>query len=303
MTSSPYARKLAEEAGVPLSALAGTGPNGRVIAADVQDFIAAGGLAKAAAAAQPAAASAAAPQAAAPSGAFTDTPHTSMRKVIAQRLTQSKQTVPHYYLTAEIQMDAVLALRAKLNAELPEGSKLSVNDFFIKASALALRKVPEVNSSWLEHAIRSYDYCDISVAVAIPDGLVTPVVRDADKTGLLGISSSVKALAEKAKQKKLSPEEYSGGTFTISNLGMYGIRQFSAIINPPQAAILALGAAERKVVPDSGAGKEGDAAAFKQVTVLSATLSCDHRVVDGAVGAQWLAALKGFLENPMTMML
>jgi pyruvate dehydrogenase E2 component (dihydrolipoamide acetyltransferase) len=286
--------QLAADAGIPLAALAaqGTGPGGRIIAADVRELQARGGVA----------ASAAAPAAgaAAPGGEFTDVAHSQMRRVIAQRLTASKQSVPHYYLVADVQLDALLALRSKLNGDLPAESRLSVNDFLIKASALALRKVPEVNSSWLEHAIRAYDYVDISVAVAVPDGLVTPVVRDADAKGLVAIGSTVRSLAERARAKKLKPEDYAGGTFTISNLGMFGVRQFSAIINPPQAAILAVGAAERRLVPDA---TPGAALPYRPATVLSATLSCDHRVVDGAVGAQWLAAFKGYLEDPATMLL
>lgn len=191
-------------------------------------------------------------------------------------------------------------MRATLNADLPADGKLSLNDFLVKASAGALRRVPEANSSWLEHGIRAYGYVDVAVAVALPDGLITPVVRDADTKGLAGISSSVKALVEKARAKRLSPEEYQGGTFTISNLGMFGVRSFSAIINPPQAAILAVGAAERRVVPDAAPDAK---AAFKQSVYMTATLSCDHRVVDGAVGAQWLAAFRGFVEAPHTMLL
>jgi pyruvate dehydrogenase E2 component (dihydrolipoamide acetyltransferase) len=221
-----------------------------------------------------------------------------MRRVIAQRLSQSKQTVPHYYLTTEVQLDAVLALRAQLNADLPADGKLSVNDFLVKASALACRRVPEVNSSWLETGVRAYDFVDVAVAVAVPDGLVTPIVRDAHAKGLSAISGGVKALVEKARARKLAPEDYQGGTFTVSNLGMFGVRQFSAIINPPQAAILAVGAAERRVVP--GAEKDDP---LRQAVVMAATLSCDHRVVDGAVGAQWLAAFKELMENPTKMLL
>lgn len=303
---SPLARKLATDAGVPLSALsgAGTGPGGRVIAADVREKLAAllaAAQAQAAAPAPTATAAAAAPAPAA-RGDYTDIPHTSMRRVIAQRLTASKQTVPHYTLTVDIELEAVLALRAQLNAALPADAKLSVNDFLIKAAALALRKVPEVNSSWLEHGIRAYNYVDVSVAVALPDGggLITPVVKDADAKGLAAISASVRGLVDRAKAKQLKPEEYQGGTFTISNLGMFGIRQFSAIINPPQACILAVGAAERRVLP---ALTPDAPQPYRQAVVMSATLSCDHRVVDGAVGAQWLAAFKGLLQQPHTMLL
>lgn len=238
VVASPLAKKLAADAGLPLSAVGGTGPGGRIIAADIREAAAAGVKAAAAPAAAVAAPAAAAPAPAAvvadARGGFVDIPHTSMRRVIAQRLTASKQQVPHYTLTMDVSLDALLGLRAKLNADLPEGSKLSVNDFLVKASALALRKVPEANASWLESGIRSYDYVDVAVAVAIPDGLVTPIVRDADAKGLSAIGSSVKALVEKARAKKLAPSEFQGGTFTISNLGMFGVRQFSAIINPPQ---------------------------------------------------------------------
>jgi pyruvate dehydrogenase E2 component (dihydrolipoamide acetyltransferase) len=238
VVASPLARRLAAEAGVPLAAVAGTGPGGRVIAADIREAKEAGVTAAAAApaAAAPAPAAAAAGTSYVPDArnGFVDIPHTNMRRVIAQRLTASKQQVPHYTLTMDVSLDALLALRAQLNAELPADGKLSVNDFLVKASALALRKVPEVNASWLESGIRSYNYVDVSVAVALPEGLVTPIVRDADTKGLTAIGASVKGLVGKAREKKLKPEDYQGGTFTISNLGMFGIRQFSAIINPPQ---------------------------------------------------------------------
>jgi pyruvate dehydrogenase E2 component (dihydrolipoamide acetyltransferase) len=285
----------------------GTGPGGRIIAADVQDAIASGATARAAAApsvSAPAAAATAAPAAVAagvpPRAGYVDVPHTAMRRVIAHRLTVSKQTVPHYTLTSEINLDALLALRTSLNEGLAADGKLSVNDFIIKASALAMHRVPEMNSSWLDGVIRAYEYVDVGVAVALPEGLITPIVKDADKKGLASISAAVKALVEKARSKKLLPEEYQGGTFTVSNLGMFGVRQFSAIINPPQAGILAIGAAERRVVPETKPGAE---LPYKQAVIVSTTLSCDHRVVDGAVGAQWLSAFKGYLEAPHTMLL
>ena len=281
---------MATEAGGDLSSLpAGAGPGGRIIAADVKEFAAAAPARASAAAAAPAAAA---------EGGYSDTPQSGMRRVIAARLTASKQAVPHYYLTSELCLDALLAARAQLNAELPPEAKLSVNDFLIKACAVACKKVPEVNSSWLGDVIRTYDYVDVSVAVAVPSGLITPIVRDAHAKGLSAISGGVKALVEKARARKLAPEDYQGGTFTVSNLGMFGVRQFSAIINPPQAAILAVGAAERRVVP--GAEKDDP---LRQAVVMAATLSCDHRVVDGAVGAQWLAAFKELMENPTKMLL
>jgi pyruvate dehydrogenase E2 component (dihydrolipoamide acetyltransferase) len=245
---------------------------------------------------------AAAAAAAAPAGdaarGFTDVPHSSVRATIARRLVASKATVPHYFLTVDVTLDALLALRTRLNAALGEGAaKVSVNDCLVKAAAAALRKVPQVNSSWFDDGfIRAYDYVDVSVAVAAPDGLVTPVVRDADKKGLGAVAAEVRALVDKAHAKKLSLADMSGGTFTISNLGMFGVKQFAAIINPPQAAILAVGAATARVVPAEGGG-------VKQALVASMTLSCDHRVVDGAVGAQWLQAFKALVEAPETMLL
>ena len=308
IVASPYARKLAEAAGIDLSAITGTGPDGRIIAADVTEYkptLRAASVPDASSVRTTPASSTAAQLSAPSSSAFSDArsgfqdiPHSSMRRVIAHRLLQSKQTVPHYYLTSEIQMDALLALRTQLNADLPADAKLSVNDFLIKASALACKKVPEVNSSWMDSVVRAYDYVDVAVAVAVPDGLVTPIVRDAHTKGLSSISSGVKSLVEKARAKKLAPEDYQGGTFTVSNLGMFGVKQFSAIINPPQAAILAVGSAERRVVPGADANSP-----LKQAVFMSATLSCDHRVVDGAVGAQWLAAFKDFMEHPTKMLL
>ena len=283
------------------------GPDGRIVSADVTEAIAAGTTAKAttkapaAGAPTPAPAKPAAPAkaAAAPAaGDFTDIAHSNVRKVIAQRLLQSKQTIPHYYLTSEVNVDALLKMRAELNGRAAltgDGVKLSVNDFIVKAAALACRKVPDANSSWMDNAIRRYNYVDMSIAVSTDTGLITPVVKDADIKGLSAISAETKELANRARQNKLQPSEYQGGTFTISNLGMFGVTQFAAIINPPQAAILAIGGAAGKVV------KVG--AEFKEVQVMNVTLSCDHRVVDGAVGAQWLQAFKGYIENPVTMLL
>ena len=304
--ASPAAKRIAAEKGVTLDGIKGTGPDGRIISADVTEAIAAGSTAKASAKAPAAAAAAGgkAPatsaKAAAPpaAGDFTDIAHTNMRKVIASRLLQSKQTIPHYYLTSEVNVDGLLKLRADLNARAAasgDGVKLSVNDFIVKAAALACRKVPEANSSWMDNAIRRYNYVDMSIAVSTDAGLITPVVKDADIKGLAAISAETKELATRARANKLQPAEYQGGTFTISNLGMFGVTQFAAIINPPQAAILAIGGASGKVVK---AGAE-----YKEVQVMNVTLSCDHRVVDGAVGAQWLQAFKGFIENPTTMLL
>ena len=222
-----------------------------------------------------------------------------MRKVIAKRLLESKQTVPHFYLTQNIEIDALLKLRADLNAkspkEGPSAFKLSVNDLVIKACALALRRHPQVNSTFTEEAILQYDDVDISIAVAIPDGLITPIIRKADLQGLAAISNSMKDLGARAKAGKLKPEEFQGGGFSISNLGMFGIPEFSAIINPPQSAILAVGAGEKRAVV------KGDAIVI--ANMMTVTLSCDHRVVDGALGAQFLATLKSIIEDPLSLML
>ncbi|XP_038839382.1 dihydrolipoyllysine-residue acetyltransferase component of pyruvate dehydrogenase complex, mitochondrial-like isoform X1 [Salvelinus namaycush] len=211
---------------------------------------------------------------------------------------QSKQTIPHYYLSVDVNMDHVLELRMELNAEVKaQNIKLSVNDFIIKASALACLKVPEANSSWLDSVIRQNHVVDVSVAVSTPNGLITPIVFNAHTKGLAAISSDVSALAAKARDGKLQPHEFQGGTFTISNLGMFGVKNFSAIINPPQACILAVGGSEKRLLPaDNEKG-------FDVASMMSVTLSCDHRVVDGAIGAQWLAEFRKFLEKPVTMLL
>lgn len=303
IVASPYAKKLAAEAGVSLEGLAGSGPGGRIVAEDVQRLISSGGgkpAAGEAAAAAPAP-KAAAGGATAPAGEYTDyytdIPTTQIKRVTAKRLLESKQQIPHYYLTSSIRIDALSKLRAQLNETLAasDGGKLSLNDFIIKASALALRKVPACNSSWHGDFVRQYNVVDCSVAVQTPIGLMVPVVRDADTKGLAQIAAEVKQLAAKAKDGKLQPDEFTGGTFTVSNLGMYGVTQFAAIVNPPQACILAVGGAEKRVV----SGPSG----FEEGTFMQVTLSCDHRVVDGAVGAQWVQAFKSYLENPASMLL
>ena len=306
--ASPLARRMAQQAGVDLSALKGTGPNGRVVKADIEAALAGGvPAAKPAAAAAPAAASAPAPAAAKPAAAgpnakqladaygipYSEHKHSNMRKVVARRLSESKQTVPHFYLTVDIQLDALLKLRKELNDR--GDVKLSVNDLIIKAAALALRKVPAANTSWTDDALIQYERVDISVAVATPGGLITPIIKDADRKGLGAISSEMKDLAARARDGKLKPEEYQGGTFSISNLGMFGIKDFAAIINPPQSCILAVGAGTQQPVVKDGA--------LAIATVMSCTLSVDHRVVDGAVGAEYLAALKVLIEAPLGMML
>ena len=290
--ASPLARRMAEQSGLELASIAGTGPKGRIVKVDIEAALAGGG-------APPAVAASAAAPAAAPSaaiGPYEDLPTSKMRKVIAQRLQESKQTVPHFYLTIDCEIDAMLKVRKELNGRSDE-YKLSVNDFVVRASALALRKVPECNASWINDGIRQYTGVDISVAVAIEDGLVTPILRNADHKGLAALSGEMKELAGRARAKPmgLMPEEYQGGTFSISNLGMFGIKEFSAIINPPQSMILAVGAGEQRPVVKDGA--------LAVATIMSCPLSVDHRVVDGAAGAKFLGAFKGLIEDPLSMLL
>lgn len=261
----------------------------------IHSCLAAAAASKPAAAAKPAAANA--PTTAA-GPAYTDVPTTNMRRVIATRLLESKTTMPHYYLTSEINMEKINKLREVLNASANNEYKLSVNDFIIKASGLALKKVPEVNASWQGDFIRQYHNSDISVAVSTPAGLITPIVGSADSKGLAAISKQVKELAGRARDNKLQPHEYQGGSFSISNLGMYGIQHFQAIMQPGQSAILAIGTTIKRVVPD-----ETKESGFSAQAVMEVTLSADHRVVDGAVGAQWLQAFKAYMENPLKMLL
>ncbi|MDP6709480.1 MAG: pyruvate dehydrogenase complex dihydrolipoamide acetyltransferase [Alphaproteobacteria bacterium] len=293
--ASPLARRMAAQAGLDLAALSGSGPGGRIVKADIEAALAGGAPAAAPA---PAAAAAPAPAPVAATGlepAYELEPLSQMRKIIAQRLTQAKQTVPHFYLTVDCEIDALLALRRQLNDKADGAYKLSVNDLVIKAAAVALRRVPAANASFSEEGIRYYKSADISVAVATERGLITPIVRGAETKGLETISNEMKQLIEKAQAGKLAPEEYQGGTFSISNLGMYGIKQFEAVINPPQGCILAVGAGEKRpVVKD-------DAVAI--ASMMSVTLSVDHRVVDGAVGAEYLAAFKRLIEDPVAMLL
>lgn len=287
--ASPLVRKLAREQGIDLHGVEGSGPHGRVVKRDLD--------ATPKAASAPAAASA--PRAALPAqrstpGGVVVQPLSQMRKTIARRLTESKQTVPHFYLTIDVDAQPIVDARAVLNEALAEsGGKVSVNDLLIKAVAIALRRVPECNASFMGTEIHFHQVVDISVAVAVADGLVTPVVRDADKLGVVAISEQVKDLAARAKAKKLKPEEMQNGTFSISNLGMFGIENFAAVINPPEGAILAVGAVRDEPVVKNGAVVPGKR--------MRMTLSCDHRVVDGAVGAKFLAALKKLLEAPIGM--
>ncbi|KAJ1941281.1 pyruvate dehydrogenase complex dihydrolipoamide acetyltransferase component (E2) [Kickxella alabastrina] len=311
--ASPLAKTLAKEKNINLAQVSGTGPRGRIIKADIESFVASGASKAAAAAAStpapapaPVAAAApatpkaakAAPAAVATSAGFTDIPLTNMRKVIATRLTEAKSTIPHYYLTQNITMDNVNKLRKSLNTAANGAYKLSVNDFVIKAAASALRDVPDVNSSWQGEFIRQHHHADIAVAAATPAGLITPIVKTCDAKGLRAISSDVRDLVTRARANKLKPEEFQGGSFTISNLGMYGITSFSAIINPPHSAILSVGTTEPRLVLDEASEK-----GFKSVDIMSVQLSADHRVVDGATGAQFLKAFKGYLENPLTLLL
>ena len=280
--ASPLAKRLAAEVALDLSALRGSGPNGRIVRRDVEAARQAG-----VAAAPPSAAQAVS------GAAYEDIPHNAMRRTIAQRLAESKQKVPHFYLTIDCELDTLLELRKKLNDAVPAG-KISVNDFIIKAVAHAMGQVPAVNAAWTDTAIRRYRDVDISVAVATPSGLITPILRNVALKSLAAISSEIKVLAERGKAGRLLPQEYQGGSFTISNLGMYGIREFSAIINPPQACILAVGAAEQRPVVKNGS--------LAVATVMSCTLSADHRVVDGAVGAEFLAAFKAAIQNPFALL-
>ncbi|KAG0341991.1 pyruvate dehydrogenase complex dihydrolipoamide acetyltransferase component (E2) [Podila horticola] len=289
--ASPIAKKIANEKNISLGDLSGTGPHGRILKADVESYTPAPKAA-------PAAKAAPAPTAAAPStAAYTDIPLTNMRKIIAQRLTESKQTIPHYYVTVELEMDKVMKLREVLNKSSEDKYKLSVNDFIVKASALALKAVPEANSSWMNDSIRQYHTSDICVATSTPTGLITPIVPNADSKGLATISNQVKDLVSRARANKLAPNEYQGGTFTISNMGMMGVKQFTAIINPPQSCIMAVGATEKRVLPGAEDGE------YRTANVMTVTLSSDHRTVDGAVAAKFLNSFKGFIENPLKMLL
>ncbi len=283
--ASPLARRLAADKGVDLADVKGSGPHGRIVKADIEGSearLSAGSAQKA-------------PSVAAEGDApYEEVKLSNMRKVIAKRLTESKQTVPHYYLTVDCEIDKLLAARKEINDGL-DGDKISVNDFVIRASALALMKVPDANVQFGGDVMRRYSRADISVAVAIKDGLVTPIIRGADQKGLLTISREMRELAGKAKEGKLAPEDYQGGTFSISNLGMFGIKQFDAVINPPQAAILAVSAGELRPVVKDGQ--------LVPATVMTCTLSCDHRAIDGAAGATFLKAFKGFIDEPVTMLL
>ncbi|MCO5065892.1 MAG: pyruvate dehydrogenase complex dihydrolipoamide acetyltransferase [Rhizobiaceae bacterium] len=308
--ASPLARRIATEKGVDVASIKGSGPHGRVVKADVE-AAAAGGGAKAAPAAAQAPAAAPAPKGASDEqtlklfaeGSYELVPHDNMRKTIARRLVEAKTTIPHFYLTVDIELDALLALRTQLNAAAPvrktdkgevPAYKLSVNDMIIKGMAMALQAVPDANVSWTDSAMVHHKHSDVGVAVSIPGGLITPIVRQAETKSLSAISNEMKDLAGRARSRKLKPEEYQGGTTAVSNLGMFGIKDFAAVINPPHATILAVGAGEQRAVVKNGE--------VKVANVMSVTLSTDHRAVDGALGAELLQAFKRLIENPMSML-
>jgi pyruvate dehydrogenase E2 component (dihydrolipoamide acetyltransferase) len=319
--SSPLARRMARQAGIDLTQLSGSGPHGRIVRADVEQAIERGVAAPAKAPeTAPAAAPAATPAAKAPASAaappataagpsakeqadmfgmaYTEVPLSSMRKTIAKRLVESKQQVPHFYLTVDFEMDPLLEMRKQLNGRAEtrgDGTKLSVNDFLIRACAIALKQVPAANTAYNGGSMLQFEDADISVAVATDTGLITPIIKKADQKGLATISGEMKDLAKRARDGKLKPAEYQGGTFSLSNLGMFGVSQFEAIINPPQACILAVGKSEQRPIVKDGA--------LSVATMMTASLSVDHRVVDGAIGARYLDALKKLIEDPLSMML
>ncbi len=303
--ASPLARRMAQQAGLDLGTINGSGPQGRIVKADIEGALSAARGAPAPAQTRPLSAPRPPPAASlalskervlalAGNPPFTERPLTAMRRVIAKRLTESKQTVPHFYLTIDCEIDELLKIRAELNAK-SDAYRISVNDFVIRATALALRQIPAANASWSDDAILLWDTVDVAVAVALDDGLITPIVKAADRKGLAAIANETKDLAVRARAGKLKLEEFQGGTFSISNLGMFGVRDFAAVINPPHGGILAVGAGEQRPVVKNGA--------LAIATVMSCTLACDHRVVDGAVGAQFLAAFKKLVEDPLTMLL
>lgn len=288
--ASPLAKRIAGQNNLNLAAVSGSGPHGRIVKADVEMAIASGGAATSRVLTLPTNV----PGLSGYEPAFESIPVNNMRKVIAKRLTESKQTVPHFYLTVDCEIDALLKARQQLNA-MGDDYKLTVNDFIIRAVAQALKAVPEANAAWMGDDMYQFESADIAVAVAIEGGLITPVIRKAETKGLREISLEMRDLATRARDGKLKPEEFQGGTFSISNLGMYGIREFSAIINPPQGCILAIGAGEERAVVKNGQ--------LTVATVMTCTLSVDHRVVDGAVGANFLKAFKQFITDPVTMLL
>ena len=300
--ASPLAKRLAKEAGIDLSTVGGSGPKGRVVKSDVEAAKSGKGVSKPAAGAAAPATGMSKNQVMAlyEEGSYEVVPNDGMRKVVAARLTESKQTVPHFYLTLDCKIDALMAAREQINAAAPKGKdgkpgyKLSVNDFVMKAWAVALQRVPAANATWAGDSILYHKRSDVAVAVSVPGGLFTPVVKSADTKTLREISEEVKDLATRAKSKKLAPHEYQGGSSSVSNLGMFGIKHFAAVINPPHGTILAVGAGEERVYPENGQIKIGQ--------FMTVTLSCDHRAVDGALGAELLGVFKGLIENPVMML-
>jgi pyruvate dehydrogenase E2 component (dihydrolipoamide acetyltransferase) len=301
--ASPLARRIAANKGIDLASLSGTGPRGRIVKSDVEN--AKPGAAKPATAPVAGAVSGAGIGVAAlpdarmfyKAGEYEEIPHDSMRKAIAKRLTSAKALIPHYYLTIDCNLTALMATREALNKAAGKNAayKLSVNDFVVKASAMALMKHPDVNASWTDTAILKHKHADVGIAVAIPSGLITPIVFAAETKGLAAISNEVKELATKAKDKKLKPQEYEGGGFSVSNLGMFGVKSFTSIINPPQSCIIAVGAGEERAIVVDGK--------IEVATMMTVTMSCDHRVVDGATGAKFLQTFKQFIEEPASMLL
>ena len=297
--ASPLARRLAKEAGLDIGALKGSGPHGRVVERDVQAAVASGGRAA------PAQAFAPEPSADVTKkfyvvDSYEEVPHDSMRKAIARRLTEAAQSIPHFYLTCDCEIDALLRLREEANMAAPgadEGKpayKISVNDFVVKALALALQKVPDANVTYTPEAMLRHKASDVAVAVSIPGGLISPIVRNAETKSLSEISNEIKELSQRAKERRLKPADYEGGVSAVSNLGMFGVKNFTAVINPPQSTILAVGAGEPRIVARNGAAVVA--------TIMTVTLSCDHRAVDGALGATLLAAVKRFIEHPAAML-
>ena len=304
--ASPLARRMAKQAGIDLHGISGSGPNGRIVRADIDKTQALTTTSPAPTSTGSAPASTnAAPPATAPAPAAPITaphrlvPFNNIRKITARRLTEAKQTVPHFYVSIDVELDALTKLRMDLNAKSPKDGpgafKISVNDLLIKAAAITLRRVPNVNASYTDDALVLYDDVDISMAVSIPDGLITPIVRQADRKGLAAISQETKSLIERARAGKLKPQEFQGGSFSISNMGMFGVRDFAAIINPPQAAILAVAAAEQRPIVRAGQ--------LAVATVMTVTLSVDHRVIDGALAAEWVSVFKRVVEDPLSLML
>lgn len=292
---TPLARRLAAEQGVALGDVQGSGPHGRIVAADVRSVPPARGAPVTASVMPASGGGAALIMAQYATGSYREVPIDGMRRAIARRLSESKQTVPHFYLTADVSVEALLALRAQLNAAAAP-LKVSVNDLIVRAYALALQKVPAANVAWAEDRLLQFERSDVGVAVSVPGGLITPVVRSADAKSITAIATEIAELAARGRERRLRPEEYTGGTATVSNLGMYGVRSFSAIVNPPQATILAVGAAERRPV-------EAADGSVRFSSTITVTLSVDHRAIDGAVGGELLRALRVIVENPVSILL